>query len=180
VWIKLGVLGAVVVLTAIWSFMSEVGGDRLGDESTGLMGPCLFAGVVLAAGTGFLFHRWSDGQAIPLTGIVTAIMILPWAGASYGMAKWFNGAGIDDREQPIDCILTSKSRNHSRRGGDLGWQYTYECKVEGDLELHGRARDYGSVPAVTSEPGERIRMTAARGRLGIWLRRSNPINTPKN
>jgi len=180
VWMKTGALAAVVFLTALWSFMSEVGGTRLGDESTGLFGPCLFAGVVLAAGTGFLFHRWSDGQAIPLTGIVTAVMILPWAGASYGMAKWFNAAGIDDREQPIDCILTSKGLKHSRRGGDLGWEYTYKCTVEGDVEIHGRAHDYAATPAVNAEPGQPIRMTVARGRFGIWLRRSDPITPPRS
>src|SRR5687768_17824243 len=35
-----------------------------------------------------------------------------WAGASYGIAKWINGIGIDDRDQPIDCTLT-RSEEHT-------------------------------------------------------------------
>lgn len=180
VWLKLGALAAIVVLTAFWSLASSIGGDRLGDESSGLFGPCLFAGVVLAVGTAFLFHRWTDGQALPITGIVAAAMIIPWTGTSYGMAKWLNAAGIDEREQPIDCILTSKHHERSRRGADLGWVYRYRCTVEGGQELNGSYHDYGIAPRVGVETGEPIRMTAARGRLGIWLRRSDPITPPRS
>lgn len=180
VWVKLGALAALVVLMAIWAFASSVGGDRLGEESSGLFGPCLLAGVVLGAGTGFLFHRWADGQALPIAGVVAAAMIIPWAGASYGMAKWINGLGIEDREQPIDCVLTSKRREHTRRGGDLGWIYRYRCTVEGGIELNGIYREYVTLPSIAAETGDMIRMDAARGRFGIWLRRSDPITPPRS
>ena len=140
------------------------------------MGPCLFAGVVLAAGTGFLFHRWTEGQALPISGIVAAAMILPWAATSYGMAKWWNGFAIDDQEQPIDCTLTDKRRDHAKHGGQ-SWHYRYRCNVEGGVELHGSVHDYGDVP-ITAESGEGVRVTAVRGRLGIWLRRSGLAAIP--
>jgi hypothetical protein len=178
VWVRLTALAMLVVFTAAWAFASSVGGDRLGDEETGLFGPCLFAGVVLAVGTGYLFHRWSEGQALPIAGIVAAAMIAPCAGASYGMAKWFNGFAIEDREQSIDCVLTTKTQQHGKRGGSM-WVYRYRCSVEGGLELHGTAYDFASVP-IASDTGEAIRMDVARGRLGIWLRRSDPITPPRS
>lgn len=177
VWLKLGALAAIVVLTGFWSCTSNVGGDRLGEEDTGLLGPCLFAGVVLAAGTGFLFHRWTEGQALPITGVVAAAMIIPWAATSYGMAKWWNGFGIDDQEQPIDCILTDKRRDHTKRGAQ-SWEYRYRCSVEGGVELHGGVHDYGDVPII-AEKGETVRITAVRGRFGIWLRRSGLTTPPR-
>lgn len=176
VWSKTGVIAAIVALTGMWSCASSVGGDRLGEEDSGLFGPCLFAGVVLAAGTGFLFHRWSQGQAIPLTGIVSAAMILPWAATSWGMAKWWNGFAIEEQEQPIDCTLTDKHRDRSKHGAE-SWEYRYQCNVEGGLELHGRMHDYGEVP-MTAEKGEPVRVTAVRGRFGIWLRRSGLSSPP--
>jgi hypothetical protein len=176
VWLKLGAIAGIVVLTGLWSFASNVGGERLGEEDSGLFGPCLFAGVVLAAGTGFLFHRWSDGQALPLSGIVAAAMIIPWASTAYGMAKWWNGFAVEDEEQPIDCILTDKRRDHPKRGAQ-SWAYRYRCNVEGGLELHGGAHDYAEIP-VAAESGETVRITAVRGRLGIWLRRSEPTTPP--
>jgi hypothetical protein len=177
VWLKLGALAAIVVLGALWSFASSVGGDRLGNEDSGLFGPCLFAGVVLAAGTGWLFHRWSDGRAVPIAGIVAAAMIIPWASTAYGMAKWFNAFAVEDREQPIDCALVSKKQLHGKRGGSY-WEYRYRCNVEGGVELHGEYTDFSSLP-LAAETGESIRVTAARGRLGIWLRRSDPITPPR-
>ena len=180
VWVKLAALAAGVVMMAIWAFASSVGGDRLGEESSGLFGPCLFAGVVLAAGTGFVFHRWTDGRALPITGIVAAAMIIPWAGASYGLAKWINGIGIDDRDQPIECTLTSKQRQHSRRAGDIGWVYRYRCTVEGGLELNGTYHELTTAPSIASEVGDPIRMNAARGLLGVWLRTSDPITPPRS
>jgi hypothetical protein len=178
VWVKIGALGFVLVLTALWSFVASIGGDRLGDGDSGLFGPCLLAGVVLAAGTGFLFHRWSDGQALPLTGIVAAAFIIPWAGTTYGMAKWFNGFSLEDREQAVDCVLTSKKQEHAKHGGSH-WLYRYRCNVEGGVELHGEQTDFSDVP-IAAETGETIRMDAARGRLGIWLRRSKATTPPRS
>jgi hypothetical protein len=176
-WLKLGAIAAIVVLTGLWSFASNVGGERLGEEDSGLFGPCLLAGVVLAAGTGFLFHRWSHGQALPLSGIVAAAMILPWASTAYGMAKWWNGFAVEDEEQPIDCILTGKRRDQTKQGAQ-GWAYRYRCNVEGGLNLDGSAHDYGAIP-VAAESGEPVRITAVRGRLGIWLRRSDLTTPPR-
>jgi hypothetical protein len=176
-WLKLAALALLLVLTTLWSFASSVGGDRLGDEDTGLFGPCLLAGVVLAAGTGFLFHRWSDRGALPIAGVVAAAMIIPWAGTAYGMAKWLNAFAIDDREQPIDCVLESKTQQHTKRGAN-SWVYRYRCSVEGGVELHGTAYDFASIP-IAADTGDRVRMTAARGRLGIWLRLSDPVTPPR-
>jgi hypothetical protein len=170
VWVKVGALGVFLLLTALWSFVSSIGGDRLGDGDTGLFGPCLFIGVVLAAGTGFLFHRWTDARALPITGIVAAAFIIPWAGTAYGMAKWFNAYDIDDRVQPVECVLTSKQKQHGKHGGSW-WLYRYRCNVEGGVELHGEHPDFEALP-ISAETGDTIRLDAVRGRLGVWLRRS--------
>lgn len=99
-------------------------------------------------------------------------MIVPFAGASYGLAKWFNAFDVEDREQPLDCILTSKRRVN-------GWVYRYRCTVEGGLELDGVFVDRAHEVPLAVETGEPVRMEAARGRLGIWLRRSDPITPPR-
>lgn len=175
---RLGAVAAVVVLGGLWSFSPSVGGDRLGEESSGLLLPCLLAGAVLGAGTGFLCHRLADGTGLRLSAIVAAAMLLPWAATAYGFAKWINAVDVEDREQPIDCTLLSKRNEHASRGGDLGWVYRYRCTVEGTVELHGTYREYANAPSIDAETGEPIRMQVARGRLGIWLRRSDPITPP--
>lgn len=173
-------LGPVVVC-AVWGIAQAFNSHRLGgEESSGMQGPCLTLGLILAplltlAFVYRIFGSFADaiddvGGPKLFVGVaaIATIGIIPTALGCYGIMAWVNGLAIADREQTVECKAGSAWRAASRRGGR--WTLPYSCDVAGDHLLGSLTM--GDRPAITD--GTTFRVRAARGRFGYWVKLEEP------
>jgi hypothetical protein len=148
-----------------------------------LLGPSLFAALVISPllALGFLRRAYggiadaASGLGLPkLVGIValaSAIALIPSALTFSGLVTWFNALAVDAREQDVECKVGS-TWHRVRKRTDLGWHMSYTCGVDGETLI-------GSIEHLPKErlipEGQPVRFRAARGRFGIWVRRSDPL-----
>lgn len=176
--------GVPVLLGAIWGIAQALHATQLGGrESSGLIGPSLLASLLLSPLLTLGFVRRSYGTlaaAAESAGLpkllgsiaaLAAIALIPTALTVSGLVTWFNGLGIDSREEEVECTVIS-TWHRIRKGTDLGWHMSYSCPIDGETLL-------GSIDHLSSRPevgkGDAVRFRAARGRFGIWVRRSEPL-----
>lgn len=104
------------------------------------------------------------GAGVALLSLAPAIVLFA------GLASFVNGTGTDAREQIVDCKLGS-IWNRTRGVADMGWHMSYFCELGGE-------RLAGSTFVSATRPdfveGGLVRFRAARGRLGYWIRLSDP------
>lgn len=170
---RLLAVAAPLLLLALWGASFAVSNDRLGnDESAGLLVPSLIAGAVAAGVVGATVAHWiGDGlgrrsfvaSALAIAGLALG----PSALAAFGFMMWTNGLGLARVEHDVDCTIVGKEH----RPEEVVWRLSYTCEVDG-------ARLRGTV-LTPREPhgkiGDPVRFVGARGRLGIWVRRSDEL-----
>jgi hypothetical protein len=181
-------LGGPLVLGAIWGGAQAFHGNRLGgQESGGLFWTCVAFGFLSALALGLLFLRRSHGtlrdafeeSGVPrffaVTAIATALALVPAALTVYGLVIWWNGLAIGGREQEVVC-KGDEPLHKTTRGADMGWSFGYRCELQGGEVLIGSLHSLPVRPDLG--PDGDVRFRAARGRAGIWVRRSDPVPRP--
>lgn len=171
--------GVPVFLGAIWGIAEAMHNGRLGgEESSGLIGPSIAIAILVAPVFVVLAVRRSYGslaeafdvhgfnKAIGIIAGISLLSLAPTALTISGFATWLNGFSIEDRAKDVTCKVTGL-----RAKGELGFTLAYSCEVEGEL-LVGHV-DVKTDPHVTE--GGAVRFRAAKGRVGLWVRLSEPF-----
>lgn len=141
----------------------------------------MMVGVVVGIVLGVVFVRHVENplsrsiaadESVPkmlgAIGVITVLATLPTALFAYGLAMWINTLGVP--AVSIDCQIRSATHS-TRKGRDAGWNVSYACELDGE-KMNGYLWTLTEPPAKEGEP---TRFVAARGRLGIWIRQSDPL-----
>lgn len=166
--------GLMLLLGAARGVMIVLGNERLGgEESSGLLVPCLGAGLVLAGVVGVFVSRalgaFDEGKGAVTAAFVGCIALAPSALTVFALLDALNGIGTDGSAKDVVCEVESKGQK-SRRGTNLGWSMFYVCDVDGE-RLMGH---YTSHDEPEGTAHGKVTFLAGRGVLGRWVRKGEP------
>lgn len=174
--------GLPLLFAGIWGVARIVFSQPLGAAESAWGGSSVGLGLLVAVllGVGFVRRALGPfGEAIEDAGltrvlatgsVAAAVAFVPAVYFVAGGARWVNAFGIDERAQLVDCKVAS-IWSAAGKHGDV-WYLTYACDAGGD-HLFGTSDPLASKPPVTE--GGTVRFRAARGRLGRWVRLSDPL-----
>jgi hypothetical protein len=172
--------GVPLVVGAVAGVVQLVSSTRLGEgDVVGLNGPSTLAAFFLAPAlaAGFVrraydaFGEIIDEIGLPKLlgriGIVAAIALVPTALTISGLVGWFNGMNAAAETREIPCQVSSSF--HRTKQND--WHIVFTCEASGE-RVTG---EFDRASQDSLADGVPFRVRAARGRLGYWIRTSDPL-----
>jgi hypothetical protein len=174
--------GVPLLVAGIWGVARVVYAQPLGPADSAWAGRGVVVALLVAISVGLGFVRRARGPLadaveevglpkVVATGVIaSAVAFVPAVYFVAGAVQWLNTFGIEERAQLVDCKVASMWSVPGKYGE--GWYLTYACDLGGE-HVFGTSNRLAAKPALVE--GGVVRFRAGSGRLGRWVRLSDPL-----